>query len=305
MELKWAPLLGAFATEDSTLVFKGQRIQYEGQFQPAIGNFIANRQFSGGSISADISFDAVDNYSACELIAFYDPARKVFLTAGLGGSGGLYSIRSFANTWTIHASAGDRSSLKAGVQYHVMVHLVGSRVALTVDGVNVLDTQLPVSLPSSQVGVWCMSESQIRIANFNVVSKPPTIFVVMEFTSPYNEIYLEVIKSVCRDLGVDAVRADEAAGPGVILADIVRSIVEAKAVIAEISPANPNVYYEVGYAHALGKPTILIADRSTKLPFDVSPFRVLFYDNTIPGRSRFEEGLKRHLSAIFLPVSDS
>jgi hypothetical protein len=85
----------------------------------------------------------------------------------------------------------------------------------------------------------------------------------------------------------------------VIIQDITRQLLEAQAVIAEISPANPNVYYEVGFAHALNKPTILIADKETKLPFDVSPFRVLFYENSIPGRSRFEEGLRGHLSAIF------
>jgi len=69
-------------------------------------------------------------------------------------------------------------------------------------------------------------------------------------------------------------------------------------VIAEITPANPNVYYEIGYAHALNKPTILIAERATELPFDVSPFRVLFYENTIAGKKRIEEGLRRHLEAI-------
>ena len=82
------------------------------------------------------------------------------------------------------------------------------------------------------------------------------------------------------------------------IADVVNQLVESKLVIAEITPANPNVYYEIGYAHALNKPTILIAERATELPFDVSPFRVLFYENTIAGKKRIEEGLRRHLEAI-------
>jgi nucleoside 2-deoxyribosyltransferase len=97
---------------------------------------------------------------------------------------------------------------------------------------------------------------------------------------------------------VDAKRADEVYGPGVIIADIVKQIVESKLIIAEITPANPNVYYEIGYAHALGKPTILIAEKATELPFDVSPFRVLFYENTIAGKKRIEDGLRRHLESI-------
>ena len=83
-----------------------------------------------------------------------------------------------------------------------------------------------------------------------------------------------------------------------IVADIARQIVEADVVIADITPANPNVYYEVGYAHALSKPTILIAEKPTELPFDVSPFRTLFYENTIGGKAIVEAGLRKHLEAI-------
>ena len=69
--------------------------------------------------------------------------------------------------------------------------------------------------------------------------------------------------------------------------------------IAEITPVNPNVYYEVGYAHARNKPTILIADKTVeKLPFDVSPFRTLFYENTIDGKDKIERGFRNHLRAV-------
>jgi hypothetical protein len=57
------------------------------------------------------------------------------------------------------------------------------------------------------------------------------------------------------------------------------------------------VFYEVGYAHALNKPTILIAERNIKLPFDVSPFRTLFYENTIAGKKKIEEGLRKHITS--------
>ncbi len=55
-----------------------------------------------------------------------------------------------------------------------------------------------------------------------------------------------------------------------------------------------------GYAHALKKPTILVADRDklAKLPFDVSPFRTLFYQNSIGGKKKVEEGLRKYLEAI-------
>ena len=68
--------------------------------------------------------------------------------------------------------------------------------------------------------------------------------------------------------------------------------------MAEITPPNQNVFYELGYAHALAKPTILLAERGKQLPFDISGYRVLFYDNTIGGKNQVEDGLKKHLTAI-------
>jgi hypothetical protein len=65
----------------------------------------------------------------------------------------------------------------------------------------------------------------------------------------------------------------------------------------QVSPLNANVFYELGVAHALNKPTILIAEKDTKLPFDVTPFRTLFYENSIGGKRKLEEGLSRHIHA--------
>src|SRR5262245_42532529 len=93
-----------------------------------------------------------------------------------------------------------------------------------------------------------------------------------------------------------ATRSDK---PGIILEDIRRGLVESEVIVAEITPVNANVFYELGYAHALGKPTILLADRSSAtLPFDVSGYRCIFYDNTIHGKRAVEDDLRRHLLNI-------
>jgi nucleoside 2-deoxyribosyltransferase len=76
-------------------------------------------------------------------------------------------------------------------------------------------------------------------------------------------------------------------------------------IIAEITPVNANVFYELGYAHALEKPTILLANRKTeKLPFDVSGYRVIFYDDTIGGKSNIESTLTEHLKNIRMGQTD-
>ena len=51
-------------------------------------------------------------------------------------------------------------------------------------------------------------------------------------------------------------------------------------------------------AHARNKPTILVADKSLQLPFDVSPFRVLLYEDTIAGKEKMVERLRNHIKAI-------
>ena len=71
--------------------------------------------------------------------------------------------------------------------------------------------------------------------------------------------------------------------PGIIFQDIQRKIEDANVVIAEITAPIQNVYYEVGYAHALNKPTILLAQRGRELPFDIRSYRVIFYDDSMAG----------------------
>ena len=124
----------------------------------------------------------------------------------------------------------------------------------------------------------------------------------MQFGADYDDLYRDVVSKVCEVYEVSVLRADEVSGPGFIIADIVREIATSQLVIADITPQNPNVYFEVGYALALGKPTILLAKKSTPLPFDVAGFRVLFYEDTIGGKNRLEDGLRRHLESILRPL---
>lgn len=98
--------------------------------------------------------------------------------------------------------------------------------------------------------------------------------------------------------GLDVVRIDEMAGPGIIGEDIERQIAEAKIVIAEITAPNQNVFDELGYAHALNKPTILLAQRGKELPFDIRSYRVIFGDDSIGGEPALERNLEKHLDAI-------
>ncbi|HUX59540.1 MAG TPA: hypothetical protein VMV77_21385 [Bacteroidales bacterium] len=298
MTKNWTSIFGEYSLGEEVIIFKGGTIEYdEAKPSASIANLICDETFGGGKISAGITFKSVDYPSACEIIIYYDPETKNFVSVGLGGSASMYSIRSFTNKWTEHSLTGEYKNLQIDKEYHVEIEMKGSKVSLKVDGILVLTTKLPFNLPMSQVGLWCQSFGDIHIKNFNVEKEQPKAFVVMQFSSPYNELYEDVIKTVCEDFNLDVVRADETYGPGLILADITKQIYESRLIIAEISPINANVFYEVGFAHALNKPTILIAEKTTKLPFDVSPFRTLFYENSIAGKKKIENGLRKHIKA--------
>jgi nucleoside 2-deoxyribosyltransferase len=87
---------------------------------------------------------------------------------------------------------------------------------------------------------------------------------------------------------------DEIEFVGGILDKIYNSIVNSKIIIAEVSSLNPNVYYELGYAHALNKPVILITKDISSAPFDLRNYNHIVYKNIVDLR----EKLKRRLGVL-------
>lgn len=109
------------------------------------------------------------------------------------------------------------------------------------------------------------------------------VFVVMPFGCLYDSVY-SAIQAACSKLGVECARADEIDQPGPIINQIFENLVDADCVVADISDKNPNVYYEVGAAHGIGKPAILLArgDAIRDLPFDIKHNRVVPYEVANP-----------------------
>src|ERR1700739_2084455 len=113
-------------------------------------------------------------------------------------------------SWITYETIGDRLNLRSGVKYDVSARLEGSNISLEVDGVQVSTITLPAA-PNQQhqVGIFCVGESKITINHFHVESEWPRAYIVMQFSSPYNEVYLNVITAVCEEMDIEAVRADE------------------------------------------------------------------------------------------------
>ncbi|MGH1417642.1 MAG: nucleoside 2-deoxyribosyltransferase [Hyphomicrobiaceae bacterium] len=127
----------------------------------------------------------------------------------------------------------------------------------------------------------------------------PFAFVLMPFDKNFDDIYNLGIKAVALDLGIIAERVDEQNFSERILERIYRQIHAADIVIADMTGKNSNVFYEVGYAHALDKKCTLLTQKTDDIPFDLKHHRHLIYDGSI---QKLKEQLKPELSWLLQEI---
>ena len=99
--------------------------------------------------------------------------------------------------------------------------------------------------------------------------------------APINSRFAEqvtTIKEACGDIGIVCETADEEFISGPILSVIIKKMLSANLVIAIIDGRNPNVFYELGLAHAFGKTTVMITGASESIPFDIQSQRMVIVD---------------------------
>jgi hypothetical protein len=125
---------------------------------------------------------------------------------------------------------------------------------------------------------------------------PRLAFVLMPFDDDLTEIYNSIIKPTVEATPFDLVckRADDLKTNKAIIQDIWKAICEARLVIADLTRVNPNVMYELGMAHTVGKETILIYQKEEEIvfPFDLGHIRRIEYENDAPGGKQLERELK-------------
>jgi hypothetical protein len=102
------------------------------------------------------------------------------------------------------------------------------------------------------------------------------------------------------------VRADDVGEPGQITAQAVQHCLKAKAAVADLTEGNPNVYYELSVRHGALLPVVLIAEVGTKLPFDISQSRVIFFDHRdLSSSGQAKEELQGQIEASLSGTPDN
>ena len=135
---------------------------------------------------------------------------------------------------------------------------------------------------------------------FDIETWPPLklnhVAVMMPFSAEFDSVY-EVIKAVCEKVGCPALRVDEIYGPEKIINDVFSTISKSRLVVCDLTGRNPNVLYETGLAHALGRDVILLTQNKQDVPFDLQQIRFIKYLSNKEGLESLSSKLEKSLDA--------
>lgn len=136
------------------------------------------------------------------------------------------------------------------------------------------------------------------------VKSSDSCFVMMPFADPLGGYYEKIYRPAIEKAGLIPIRADnEIFGTGKIIDQIWSGINGARVLVAELTSRNANVFYELGLAHALKKPVVLVSSNEGDVPFDLHHIRVIYYDVNDPfwGSKLIDKISENILSAIETP----
>jgi len=103
-------------------------------------------------------------------------------------------------------------------------------------------------------------------------------FTIMPFGGWFDTYYDGIYKPAIVAAGLEPRRADDLFRPSKVVDDIWDLTKRADVILADLTGKKPNVFYELGLAHAIGKPAILVVDDLNDVPFDLRALRVIDYD---------------------------
>ena len=123
-------------------------------------------------------------------------------------------------------------------------------------------------------------------------------FVIMPFEERFDDVYTQIKRTVevaLSDRKASCFRLDESRPSGRITERLLKELKEASLCVADVTGNKPNVMWEVGFAMALGKPTILVTQDVDSLPFDIRDMQSVRYD-----RDHLTQSLAPKLTRVLL-----
>jgi hypothetical protein len=131
-------------------------------------------------------------------------------------------------------------------------------------------------------------------------TNPEIVFTLMPFTKEKNlqEVYENYMKKIVESFGLNCVRADDIFEHNMVMEDIWEHICKTRFIISDLTDKNPNVFYELGMAHTVGKRVILLTQNHQDVPFDLRHMRYIKYEFTPPGMERLKLELGKAIESL-------
>lgn len=144
--------------------------------------------------------------------------------------------------------------------------------------------------PHSFLSAYGLDVSKIEV-------DPKMVFVLTPFHPSEDHVFFQV-REICQNVGLTCIRGDERPIRGEVFYTIITHMLSARLIIANINGRNPNVYYELGIAHALNKEVILIAESPDDIPFDLRTKNILIYKHPPELERMLQLHLARHFAGV-------
>jgi hypothetical protein len=131
-------------------------------------------------------------------------------------------------------------------------------------------------------------------------------FVLMPFGDmrELQAVYRDHVKPTIERSGLHCERADDIYDVSGVMQSVWEGINRARLIVADLTERNANVFYELGIAHTIGKPVIMLSQSIDFVPFDLRHLRCITYTYTPPGITKLEEALERTLKTVLSGSAD-
>jgi hypothetical protein len=124
--------------------------------------------------------------------------------------------------------------------------------------------------------------SETSVAGGQLTEPAGECFVIMPFGGYFDEYYKRLYAPAIEGAGLKPRRADDLFRPSAIVHDIWEFTQAAQVILADLTGRNPNVFYELGLAHAITKPAVLLAETMDDVPFDLRGLRIITFNKNEP-----------------------
>lgn len=212
---------------------------------------------------------------------------------------GIYILMAYALWSKTHRKTGDHVEI-TGQRERIEDKVYELHELLFSDVERLFDSgKLLLEFPDKDLSINSKIPNYSFFENFgvdmsNIQVSEKTAFCLMPFHRKFDKIYTS-IKAACSQAGYACLRSDEPFNPGNVLRQILQMMTTSEIIIAVLDGKNPNVFYEIGLAHSLGKTVILVgnAKNPEDISFDLKSERLLLYNNHGELQQKLSKSLKQ------------